>query len=213
MAFGRSDGPTWRLRNEKLMTREEVMKILGVAKKRDEADYALLATLANAGFRVSEVLHLDVKSVEGDQLIVVRRKKAELVQEPVDIGDDLFSLLSRRAKVLKRGWLWPGESGPCHRDHQKKGVVTGTEQLCEGGHISKREIQRRFVGYCREAKCWRPGRGIHSLRHYAITAFYSEHRDIRAAQIFAGHSSSVITETYAHVVDMKDKVRAIKPVL
>lgn len=213
MPFGRSDGISWRLRNEKLITRDEVTKILGLSKKRDEFDYALFATLANSGFRISEVLHLDVKSVEGDQLIVVRRKKAELTREPVDVAEGLLALLSKRAKELKKGWLWPGDSGPCHRDHQKKGVVTGTEQLCGGGHISKREVQRRFETYCRDAKCWRDGRGVHSLRHYAGTEFYKETRDLRATQVLLGHSSSVITETYAHVVDMKDKIRAVKPVL
>ena len=87
------------------------------------------------------------------------------------------------------------------------------DQLCGGGHISKREVQRRWTAYLDELALYQKGRGIHSLRHYAVTEFYRVHRDIRAAQVFAGHSSSVITETYAHVVDMEEKVNAIKPML
>jgi integrase len=56
------------------------------------------------------------------------------------------------------------------------------------------------------------GRGIHSLRHTAITNIYALTKDLRKAQVFAGHSSSAITERYAHIVDMAETLSAM-PVL
>ena len=87
------------------------------------------------------------------------------------------------------------------------------EQVCPGGHVSLRAIQRRWELTVAEAGLRVPGRGIHSLRHYAVSQFYAKHRDLRAAQIFAGHSSSQITERYASVLDMKDKINAMEAVL
>ena len=202
----------WTLDNEKLVFRNEVGQVLAEAKKASFQDYAFYATAANTGLRVSEIVHLKTENVKMGQLIVVRRKRAELKPEPIEISEKLLEILRKAGKLAPTAWLWAGESMPCSRDRQKKAVVYATEKICEGGHISTREIQRRWRVYVGLAGLDRPVRGPHSLRHYAITEFYRVHRDLRAAQTFAGHSTSTITEVYAHVVDMAEKVQAVKPV-
>lgn len=196
---------TWRLSSAKLLTRDEVGRILSSAKKSDARDYAVFATAANAGFRVSEVLHLRAQDVGEKTLMVARRKRASLKHEEHPAAPALCKLLRDRGAKSKKGeWLFPGGAGPC--------TVRGRE-ICGGGHVSVREIERRWTAHLESLELWQEGRGIHTLRHYAGTEFYSEHRDLVATRDFLGHSTAAVTETYAHAVEMREKVDRIRPVL
>lgn len=79
--------------------------------------------------------------------------------------------------------------------------------------MAKRVIQHRWTMLLNSLDLQMKGRGIHSLRHTAITAFYAKHRDLRAAQTFAGHASSATTERYSRVLDMREKVHAMPTIL
>jgi integrase len=57
------------------------------------------------------------------------------------------------------------------------------------------------------------GRGIHQTRHYFATEMYAATKDLRATQVALAHSSSTMTEKYAHVVDQREKVNLVKPLL
>ena len=205
MAFNTSN---WHIEQEKILSRKDASLVLALAKRTRFEDYVMLAVSANTGLRVCEVLHLTGENIKKNALVVTRRKKKTLTPETIPITPDLCKLMVSLMQKLNvpYGWLWPGSCHPCP-------TFMHQSYLCEGGHISKREVQRRWTFYLDELGLAQKGRGIHSLRHYAVTEFYRVHRDIRAAQVFAGHSSSVITETYAHVVDMEEKVNAIKPIL
>ena len=210
MAFGR-----WRLADKKVISRDDVSRIISSARDQGRAeDYLLFAVPANTGIRISEVVHLRVEDVLSSSAIqVTRRKRRKLSPEVLPVNRELHRLLADRAKKMKKGWLWPGDSSPCIIHRVAHGKATGDEKICPGGHIAKRTAQRAWMCYLKELKLWKPGRGIHTLRHYAITEFYSRHRDLRAAQVFAGHSSSTMTEVYAHAVDLAEQVAKVKPVL
>jgi integrase len=195
----------WRISSAKILTRDEVRSILAKTKASDERDYLVFATAANTGFRVSEVLHLQPSDVGEGIIIVRRRKKQELRPEEHPVSADLSRLLAKRVSAGgKERWVFPGEAGPCK--------VRG-KPICDGGHVSIRHIERLWTAYLKSLRLWKDGRGIHSLRHYAGTEFYSEHRDLVATRDFLGHSSATVTETYAHAVEMREKVDKIVPVL
>lgn len=208
-----SPSSNWKLSNDKLLLRDQVAKVLGIVKRASVEDYVFFASCANLGFRISEVMHLKVEDVRGSEIMVTRRKKKTLEPEPVHVGQDVLELLGKVIGRRRVGWLWPGESRGCSRPRQKGGKVYAREEICQGGHLSKREIQRRWTRYVEKAKLTLRGRGVHALRHYAITEFYRVYRDLRATQVLAGHSASSTTEQYAHVVDMTEKIDGIKPVL
>ena len=67
--------------------------------------------------------------------------------------------------------------------------------------------------YLKSNVCAHCGRGIHQCRHYFATEMYSATRDIRATQVALAHSSVSMTERYAHVVDLKEKINLVKPTL
>ncbi len=193
---------TWSLPIAKILSPEDVSRILARAKELSARDHLFFATSLTTGLRLCEVLHIDRDDIQGDKLVVVRRKKKILKAAPIDIAPALAALLREWVKPIECGWVFAGESQPCFIRHLDKRV----EQVCCGGHVSKREMQRRWTVILRELGIYTPGRGIHSARHFAITQFYRKFRDLRAAQLFAGHSSSQMTEKYAAVTDMKEKI-------
>lgn len=198
----------WHLAPEKVLTREEVQQILAAAKRRDLRDYVFFTLAANTGLRLCEVIHIRGENLDRGQFTITRRKKRVLRPELIDVPDGLYEL----AKKWTNGspdYLFPGRQAPCFINHLKG----EPEKVCDGGHASKRNLQRRWGMCCEDAGVKMRGRGIHTLRHYAISEFYDQHRDLRAAQLFAGHSSPMITRVYAHVRDMKEKVKAMEVTL
>lgn len=213
--MGRGRTTSWELGEAKIISREQAGAVLAAAKRENRTDYLLLAVAANVAIRVSEIVHLRVDNVSSERsvLLVVRRKKNKLKPEPIPVSKELHALLSARARDIGKGWLWPGASTACYRDRVEKGKVVAREKLCSGGHLSTREAQRRWDHYAEKAGIAREGRGIHSLRHYGITEFHRTNKDIRATQVFAGHSSILTTTVYAHVVDLDERVGKVKPTL
>lgn len=92
-------------------------------------------------------------------------------------------------------------------------VVVDSVPNCTGGHLHMRTIQTRWKLICAEAGFSMRGRGFHMTRHHAITEYYRQYKNLREAQEYAAHSSSTITETYAHTVDLEKNVRKMKGTL
>ena len=198
----------WRLTPEKILTRADVQRILALAKERSNRDYVFLCIAANVGLRLCEIVHLRRDDVVEGRLRITRRKKKKLRPEVIDVSPSLFMLLQKWA-AIHPGWLFPGKQAPCLIRHLSGDV----EQVCHGRHASKRNLQHHWGKYVTAAGLSMRGRGIHTLRHYAISEFYDQHKDLRAAQLFAGHSSPAITTVYAHVRDMAEKIQAVEVTL
>lgn len=200
---------SWSLPRAKTLLPEECGRILARASATDPMLYVFLAVGANTGLRLCEVLHLKAEDVIDGQLRVVRRKKKKLQAEMIDVTPALAAILKDWSQMYSDGWLFPGRVRPCVI-RRSNGIK---EQVCSGGHMAKRVIQHRWEILLDSLGLSMEGRGIHSLRHFAITAFYARHRDLRAAQVFAGHSSSAMTEKYARILDMKEKVHLMPAML
>jgi integrase len=207
------------LADAKIITPEEVQGILERAKQAGEMDpmmardYDWLAIAVNTGLRLSEVAHIEKSDILPTRLVVTRRKKRHLQPAPIEVMPSVMEILRRRAESVESGYIFPGRCKPCiiHRRSKKNGP--SEEQVCVGGHASLRSIQRRWRLLITELGLYKYGRGIHSLRHTAITAIYKLTKDLRKAQVFAGHSSSKITEVYAHVTDLNETLAAMKPLI
>lgn len=205
-----SSPSAWGLSEEKIISPEDVKRILSTARTHSERDYVFFTVAANTGLRLAEVGHLMADEIlDGNRLLVTRRKKKHLKPEIIDVAAPVHALLRDWAKQFEVGWLFPGDCAPCFIRHLKG----EPEQFCIGGHSSLRDVQRRWSMVLAECGLLTKGRGIHSLRHAAITAFYAKTRDLRAAQMFAGHSSSQITERYAHVTEMREKINSVEVLL
>lgn len=209
----------WSLADSKIITTEQARSILARAKELAESDsswerdYDWFAIAVTTGLRLSEVGHIEKDDVLPTRLMVVRRKKRYLHPTPIDVVPEIHVLLKSRADAVQAGYIFPGKAAPCFIHHQSKKNGPSLEQVCVGGHSSFRTIQRRWRLLLEELDLYQHGRGIHSLRHTAITNVYTLTKDLRKAQVFAAHSSSAITERYAHITDMKETLAKMPAML
>jgi integrase len=196
----------WRPTETTLLTREEVTRILEYAKNTSQRDYVFLACAANTALRLSEVGHLRKEHLNGDTLTIFPRKQKVLKPKVIPIIHEVAVLLGEWAKD-KNGWLFPGRAKAC------PGKLESGEPYCLGRHFALRSIQGMWRDTLRHLGLSEKGRGIHSLRHYAIRQFLSANKDLRAAREFAGHSSSSITEKYEVSVDSAKQLSSVPPTL
>lgn len=200
----------WTLADAKIVTTDQAKEILTRAKQYAETDpswkrdYDWFAIAVTTGLRISEVAHIEKGDVLPTRLMVTRRKKRHLHPTPVDVVPEIHALLKARADAVECGPIFPGKAAPCFIYRQSRKNGPSVEQVCIGGHSSMRTVQRRWRILVTELGLYQHGRGIHSLRHTAITNVYSNTRDILKAQVFAGHSSPDITVRYAHILDMQE---------
>jgi integrase len=210
----------WTLSDSKIVAPAEVSRILSRCKELGEFDpywreviYDWLVIAFNTGWRVSEVAHLEKSDILPHRVLITRRKKRRLHPEPVEVMPAVHAILKARADAVPEGFIFPGKQAPCFIYRQSKKNGASVEQVCVGGHASLRNIQRRFRLLIEDLDLYQYGRGIHVGRHYSITEIYRLTKDLRKAQVFAGHSSSAITERYAHVVDLADTLAQMKVML
>jgi len=196
--------------------------ILGAVTGRAR-DWMLVFTSGNLALRISELLHLKVSDFDlaGGIIRVTRRKKKTLTATALEVADDILSVVKQyiaEAKLKPSDWLFPGWCGPCHRSvaHKEKdrdGKVVRAwrerEKLCTGGHLTTRRAMAIWDAALGRIGLKVPKRGIHTLRHYGVTRFYAKTKDLRATQKFVEHSSPLVTQVYADVVDMKEKANQV----
>lgn len=222
MGMRKSD---WTLKDAKIVAPDEVMMIINLAKQKAEKDpetwkkiVKWLSIAANSGLRLSEVGHIEKEDVLQNRLMMVRRKKRDLHPEPIEIMPAVHALLHEMASKVETGFIFPGNAQPCiiyrsKTDKDTKKKTEWTEQVCVGGHSSLRTIQRAWRILVTELNLYKHGRGIHSLRHAAITKMYKDNKDLLLCQEFAGHSSPDITVRYCHVVDLQEKLAKMTPLM
>ncbi len=208
-------GATWNLAIEKMLSRDQMAQVLALAKERSQRNYVFWLTQANTGFRLCEVAHIRRSDVlPGSRIRVTRRKKKALGPMSIDMMPSAWAVLNEWAqRVELNDFVFPGGSAPCILTRSKLGVKQEPQQLCEGGHIHLRTIQLQWRLTMERAGIWIPGRGVHQTRHFFGTELYNKTRDLRLTQVALGHSSSSMTERYAHVTEFKEKLGTLEAIL
>lgn len=208
-------GSAWNLATEKMLTKGEMQRLLDAAKADNPRNYVVYLTQANTGLRISEVLHLKKPDLlPGFKLRVIRRKKRSLSPSVIDIMPAVWKILNEwAAKNPESEYIFAGDSAPCIIHRSKKGVKQTPEEFCKGGHIHLRTLQTRWRLLISTLGLWMRGRGVHQTRHYFATELYAKTRDLRLTQVALAHSSSAMTERYAHVVDYAEKLAQLSPTI
>jgi integrase len=201
-------GAEWNLATELVPNREEMARVLDMAKNWNPRDYVIFAVCSHTGLRISEAIHLKAEDLVNGKMRVTRRKKRVLQPSSVEISGAIWDLMTEWAQ-MHDGYLFPGDAAPCVIK-RRNGKV---ERVCSGGHLHIRTAQTNWRGLISRAGLYMRGRGIHQTRHYFATEMYAATKDLRATQVALAHSSSTMTEKYAHVVDQREKVNLVKAVL
>jgi len=187
----------------RIMTEEEMNtfldRVVEAAKLGDpliQRDDAVLELLYASGLRVSELVGLDLRSVNfSDNMLLVRGKgrKERIVPFGSKAQQALWDYLPRREKLL--------------REHR-----TGCPALflnARGGRLTTRSVDRLVKKYVR---VFGPPVKVspHSLRHAFASHLLSEGADLRSIQEMLGHKSLSTTQKYTQVsiqqlIDVYDK--------
>ncbi len=154
-----------------------------------DRDTAIVALILSGGFRVSEIINLNLSDVilEKNQLKMVRKGKKEDAPFFSDWGKTyLVRYLENRAKYQ------PGEN--------EEAVFLALSPTKPYGHrIELRSVQKLVKKYGKAFGM--PDLSVHKLRHSFATQFLRLNPDPHQLQAQLGHSKIDTTMQYAHVLD------------
>ena len=146
-------------------------------------DLAVIELLYASGFRVSELVGLDLADVDHERLTVrVLGKGSKERVVP-------FGVPAHRAL---RAWLERGR--PALLQHSTDAVFLAAR----GGRLATRAVYELVAGLLSTVSGSGPS-GPHTLRHTAATHLLDGGADLRAVQELLGHASLGTTQIYTHV--------------
>lgn len=182
----------------KVLSREEVDRLIEAARSKGGADGGRMATLLEilyaTGLRVSELVTLPLSAVERDPTILVVRGKG---------AKERLVPLSDPARLAIAAWL-----------HVRDGALEDGEvsrflfpSRGRTGHLTR----QRFAQLLKEAALAAnidPARvSPHVLRHAFASHLLEGGADLRSVQLMLGHADIATTQIYTHVLD--DKLRKL----
>lgn len=170
----------------KYLTENEAKRLLDAAET-DVRDYTAVLLLLYGGFRVGELVRLEVADFDFEERTIrVRSGKGDkdrLVVAPPHVMETVRAWLTQRPKTAN-DYLFPGKGGR--------------------SHVSPATIQRAVSRAAKDA-------GIskevtpHVLRHTLATTLLRRGGDIRFIQRILGHASIATTQIYTHLDDRELK--------
>ena len=180
----------------RIMTEEEMNTFLdrvAEAVKGGEAlmrrDRAILEMLYASGLRVSELVGLDLRSVNfGDAMLLVRGKgrKERIVPFGSKAKQALEEYLPVRETILKE---------------RKRSGQAALFLNAQGERLTTRSVDRLVKKYVRAFGLLQSGMKVspHSLRHAFASHLLTEGADLRAIQEMLGHASLATTQKYTQL--------------
>jgi integrase/recombinase XerC len=185
-------GPRPEKRLPHFLTLADVQKLLAAPPDADWAGRrarAMVETHNSTGIRVSELVGLDLPSIDvNDGVITVRGKGKK--ERLALLGPDAVRALNR--------WL---------DDRTELLTRTGKETLAvflnnKGGRLTTRSVGRLLAKHLKTAGL-DPRTSPHTLRHSFATHMLDAGADIRGVQELLGHKSLATTQVYTHVTTQR----------
>jgi integrase/recombinase XerD len=187
------------------LTQEEAMKLIDAIHKffdgrkfvkmswLEKRDRAILLLLLNTGMRVSELVGLNMNSLQEHQgvwriVIFGKGGKERVLKLNRTAGDALREYLNHRPQPL------PGHEGALFLNRY-------------GSRMDRRAVWKLVDKYVKEADLPPKAKKIspHKLRHTLATLLLMNGENLRVVQEILGHSSIQTTQIYTHVInDEKD---------
>lgn len=161
-------------REDRELSREEYVRLLGVANKRQNERLALIIqTICGTGIRVSELQYITVESLQRGEATVSCKGK----NRRIFLVSALCKKLQRyaKSKKIRSGSIFTSRNGkPINRSH----------------------VWRLMKGLCEQAGVLPSKVYPHNLRHLFARTFYKMEKDISKLADILGHSSINTTRIY-----------------
>jgi integrase/recombinase XerD len=183
----RVDGPKKGRALPKILSKDEVARLLAVAGERAAAGRpgavrmaALVELLYASGLRVSELVALPETAIgEGRAAMVVRGKGGRERLAPLNAAAHAAVARWRGERGPSRRWLFPAESA--------------------AGHLTRQAFARDLKTLAAAAGLPAARVSPHVLRHAFATHLVTNGADLRVVQTLLGHQDLATTEIYTHV--------------
>jgi integrase/recombinase XerC len=165
----------------------ELLAHLDPAEPAHQRDRVAIRLMAEAGLRISEVVHLQVPDLHlRERLLEVKRGKGSK-QRTIPISASLCAELER--------WL---KTRLAHAAAGESRVLLNMGGRKAGGRgMTARMLREVINGHYRVLGFPERYRGAHMLRHTAGTRFYKASRDLHATARLLGHSNLNTSAIYA----------------
>ena len=187
------DAPKKSATLPKYLTVEESVKLLDTVKNDRESktrvrDYAIIVLFLNTGMRLSELVGLNMESLDPEITTVKvlgKGSKERMIYLNKAAREALIAYLRQRLD-------------PKHvRTSSNAIFLSGREE-----RISNKTVQWMVQKYLKMAGLGSKGLSVHKLRHTAATLMYQSGKvDIRVLKDILGHEQLNTTQIYTHVVD------------
>ncbi len=187
----RLDAPKQGRSLPKVLSREEIERLLGVVAARDgHAGLRLIALLELAyasGLRVSELLALRVEAVRRDPAWLIVRGKG---------GKERLAPLNGSAREAVKAWLVARDAACPPQAPDSPWLFPSSAAK---GHLTPRRFAQLLDQAAIEANIDPARVSPHVLRHAFATHLLEGGADLRVVQTLLGHADIGTTQIYTHV--------------
>jgi integrase/recombinase XerC len=189
---------------ERLLAAPDVSSLAG------RRDRAILELLYASGLRLSEIVDLDLESINlSGRVVRVRGKggKERLVPFNPKAADALRAMLADRSGLEapagreRESDRARGEGRPRRGRSSQPAAPRGRDALfrnLRGARLTARSVDRIVRRYVQDAAI-RAGISPHALRHTFATHLLQAGADLRAIQELLGHAQLSTTQRYTHL--------------
>ncbi|MDR5699934.1 tyrosine recombinase XerC [Agromyces aerolatus] len=202
----------------RVLTQEAVGDLLGRLGARAELgepiaarDAAIIELLYASGLRVSELVGLDIGSIDRGRRtvrVIGKGSRERVVPYGAPAARAIDRYLDRARPALlaaageAAGTRARNAAGPSAETRAVDGVPLAETHAAfvgvRGGRLGVRSVYQLVAGLLAEIPGTGPS-GPHALRHTAATHLLDGGADLRAVQEFLGHASLGTTQIYTHV--------------
>lgn len=176
-------------KRDNVLNQDQIDRLLSECEAPEAPMYlkSIVVLALNTGLRKDGILGLRWEHIENGVLkrVVKNKKEVAIPLNPIAINE-----LQRWEKILYKGAVPIKKTGPVFPSPKTGGQMLVTSN----------------IGF--ESACERAGLKdfhFHDLRHCAITYMVAYSRDIHLVAGLVGHSSTTMTERYAHILEEKAK--------
>jgi site-specific recombinase XerD len=163
----------------------EVHRILGCLRRPRYR--VCLSTIYSCGLRLQEGVHLQVRDIDSDRMVVHVRKGKGAKDRYVPLPMPTLKMLRQHWSTHRHPrWLFPAS------------VRTNLPPSAATKPIHVSSVQKAFKAALQESGVQKPAT-VHTLRHSYATHLLEAGVNLRIIQAYLGHSSPKTTARYTHL--------------